>query len=72
VCGVSIKRDQHGRIRRTHPTAVQDELAVGLMFAGGLFREPCGAGVKLEDVGCHGSTGGGGADVGGLRMISAG
>jgi len=32
------------------PTAVQDELAVSLVIAGGRFREPCGVGVKLEDV----------------------
>ena len=46
---------------RAYPTAVQDEFAVGLVVADGFFGEACSPGVELEDVGCHGSTGGSGA-----------
>ena len=58
---VSIGRDGGGR---PYPTAVEDELGVGLVGTDGLFCEAGCAGMELKDVGCHGSTGGSGAALG--------
>ena len=49
---------------RPYPTAVQDELAVCLVVSDRLIGQACCTGVELEDVGCHGSTGGSGAVLG--------
>jgi hypothetical protein len=62
---VTIGRDQSGE--RAYPTAVEDELAVGLVGSDGLFGKTCGARVKFEDVGGHGSTEGSGGGSEGFK-----
>lgn len=49
--------------RRPYPTAVQDEFAVVLVVFSGLSGQTCSVRVKLEDLGCHGSTEGSGAGM---------
>jgi len=58
-------KDQSGWM--TYPSTVQDEFAVGLVILDRLRSQTCGTRVKLEDVGCHGSTGGGGGGSEGIQ-----
>jgi hypothetical protein len=72
LLGAGVRTGGERGGRRAYPTAVQDEFAVGLVASDCLFGQACGVRVKLEDVGCHGSTEGGGAVLRGLRMSSGG
>ena len=51
----------------TYPTTIQDEFGVCLVIFDGLCSQTCGTRMKLEDAGCHGSMGGGGAGSEGIK-----